>query len=147
MDGGDAGADGAFSDFELAAAGDERGVSDFYAADIGDGVILPGCAVEGDAEIAGTGRGLGGRESAATEQREENYAGSDHKYCSITGRRQYRAWLLCSRVFWEPAILVERIALASERLNHREHGGGTEDTGKAPLRTWRIGDSGALCGG
>ena len=39
MNGGDAGADRAFSDFELAAAGDERGVSDFNAFDVGDGVV------------------------------------------------------------------------------------------------------------
>ena len=68
MNGGDAGADGAFTDFELAAAGDERGVSDFYAADVGDGVVGAGVAVEGDAEVAGSGLGLGGGESARAEK-------------------------------------------------------------------------------
>ncbi len=66
--GGDAGADRAFSDFELAAAGDERGVSDFYAVDVGDGVVRAGRAVEGDAEVAGSGLGLGEGESAGTEK-------------------------------------------------------------------------------
>ena len=65
MNGGDAGADRAFADFEFAAAGDERGVSDFYAFDVGDGVIRAGCAVEGDAEIAGSGLGLGEGEMPA----------------------------------------------------------------------------------
>src|SRR5271167_1566257 len=59
MDGGYAGADWAFSNFELAAAGDERGVSDFDAFDIGDGVVRAGGAVEGDAEVAGSGFSLG----------------------------------------------------------------------------------------
>ena len=42
-------------------AGDERGVSDFDALDVGDGVVGAGSAIEGDAEIAGAGLGLGGR--------------------------------------------------------------------------------------
>src|ERR1019366_1030763 len=72
MDGGDAGGDRAFTDFELAAAGDERGVSDFNAVDVGDGVVRPGSTVEGDAEVAGTGLGLGQGESAGTEKSTEN---------------------------------------------------------------------------
>ena len=71
MDGGDAGADGAFADFELAAAGDERGVSDFDAFDVGDGVVGPGVAVEGDAEIAGAGLGLGGGGECGAEKSAE----------------------------------------------------------------------------
>jgi hypothetical protein len=34
-------------------------VSDFYAFDVGDGVVRAGRAVEGDAQIAGSGLGLG----------------------------------------------------------------------------------------
>lgn len=68
MNGGDAGADRAFTDFELAAAGNERGVSDFDAVDVGDGVVWPGVAVEGDAEVAGARPGLGEGESASTEE-------------------------------------------------------------------------------
>ena len=59
VDGGNAGADWAFSYFELAIAGDERGVSYFHAFDVGDRVIGAGRAVEGDAEVAGAGLGLG----------------------------------------------------------------------------------------
>src|SRR5208283_3009147 len=79
MDGGDAGADRAFSDLEFAVAGDERGVSDFDAVDVGDGVIRAGYAVEGHAEIAGAGLGLGKREGAGTEKNAEKYAGWDHR--------------------------------------------------------------------
>jgi hypothetical protein len=55
MDGSDAGADRAFADHELAAARDERGVADFDSFNVGDGVVGPGSAVEGDAEAAGAG--------------------------------------------------------------------------------------------
>jgi hypothetical protein len=41
---------------------------------------------------------------------------------------------------------VERIALATEKLNHREDRGGAEDTGKALRRTWRIGIPGFIWG-
>ena len=44
----------------LPFAGDERGVADFDSADVGDGVVGAGSAVEGDAEIAGARLGLGG---------------------------------------------------------------------------------------
>ncbi len=57
--GGDTGAYRTFSYLELAAAGDERGVADFDTLDVGDGVVGAGRAVEGDAEIAGAGLGLG----------------------------------------------------------------------------------------
>jgi hypothetical protein len=60
MDGGDSGADGALADDEFAFAGDERGVSDFDAFYVSDGVVGAGSAVEGDAEIAGARLGLGG---------------------------------------------------------------------------------------
>jgi hypothetical protein len=60
MDGRDSGADGALADYEFATAGDERGVADFYALNVCDGVVGSGIAVEGDAEIAGAGLGLGG---------------------------------------------------------------------------------------
>ena len=60
MDGGDAGADGTFADYEFAAAGDERGVADFDALDVCDRVVGAGGAVERDAEIAGARLGLGG---------------------------------------------------------------------------------------
>ena len=74
--GGDAGADWAFSDFEFAAAGDERGVSDFDAFDVGDGVVRAGRAVEGNAQIAGSGLGLGeGRECRRREERREVRSG------------------------------------------------------------------------
>jgi hypothetical protein len=79
MDSGNAGADGAFADFELAVAGDERGVSDFYALDVGDGVIRAGRAVEGDTEIAGTGLGLGEGKSAGTEKSAEK-CGAEREY-------------------------------------------------------------------
>jgi hypothetical protein len=45
---------------ELAVAGDERGVADKDARDVGDGVEGAGCAVEGDAEVAGAGFVWGG---------------------------------------------------------------------------------------
>src|SRR5882762_6974248 len=85
MNSGDAGADGAFSYLELAVAGDERGVSDFYAVDVGDGVILPGVAVEGDAKVAGSGLGLGEGRSGGAEKsaeksgREREHAKSHHR--------------------------------------------------------------------
>ncbi len=84
--GGDAGADRTFSDFEFAAAGDERGVSDFDAFDVGDGVVRAGCAVEGNAEVAGTGLGLGKGDSRDTEKSTERfgeeweYSKSHHKF-------------------------------------------------------------------
>jgi hypothetical protein len=59
MNGGDAGADGTLADYEFAAAGDDRGVADLDAFDICNGVVEAGSAVEGDAEIAGAGPGLG----------------------------------------------------------------------------------------
>src|SRR5258708_7258793 len=68
MNGGDAGADGALSYFEFAAAGGERGVSYFYAFDVGDGVVLAGRAVEGDSQVAGSGFRLGVGESAGTKK-------------------------------------------------------------------------------
>ena len=60
MDCGDSGADGAFANYEFALAGDERGVADFDSFNVCDGVVGAGSAVEGDAEIAGAGLGLGG---------------------------------------------------------------------------------------
>ena len=57
--GSDAGADRTFSNFKFAAAGDERGVSHFYALDVGDGVVCAGRSVEGDAQITGPRLGLG----------------------------------------------------------------------------------------
>src|ERR1700688_4806760 len=76
MNGGDSGADGAFANFEFAAAGDERGVADFDSLDVGDGVVWAGRAVEGDSEIAGSGIGLsraknGGREECAIQQEDK----------------------------------------------------------------------------
>src|SRR5580704_3574374 len=63
MDGGDAGADGSGADYELAAAGDERGMADLDALHVGDGVVGAGSPIEGNAEVAGAGFGLGsGRE-------------------------------------------------------------------------------------
>jgi len=59
MDGGDAGADWTFADYQFAFAGDERGVAYFYSFDVGDGVVGAGSAVEGNSEIAGSGLGLG----------------------------------------------------------------------------------------
>src|SRR5882762_8779036 len=93
MNGGDAGADWAFSDFELAAAGDEGGVSDFDAVDIGDGVVRSGVAVERDAKVAASGLGLGEGESGGAEKsaekcgekygREREHAKSHHRCGSI----------------------------------------------------------------
>ncbi len=60
MDGGHAGTHRSLADYEFAFAGDERGVSDFDALDVGDGVVGAGIAIEWDAEIAGSGLGLGG---------------------------------------------------------------------------------------
>jgi len=71
--GGDAGADRAFADFELAAAGDERGVPDFDTGNVSDGVVGPGRAVERDTKITGSGFGLGeGWSCGAEENGEEN---------------------------------------------------------------------------
>src|SRR6267378_8517552 len=73
--GGDASADGAFADDEFAFAGDERGVADEDARDVGDGVEGAWRAVEGNAEIAGTrfsgGFFLGWRRKDCNEQRIE----------------------------------------------------------------------------
>ena len=49
--------------FSLPLAGDERRFAYFYAFDVGDGVVCAGRAVEGDAQIAGSGLGLGDGES------------------------------------------------------------------------------------
>ena len=73
MNCGNAGADGAFPDFELAGAGDECGVSYFDAVDVGDGVVRAGVAVEGDAEVAGSGLGLAEGRSGGTEKSAEKY--------------------------------------------------------------------------
>ena len=120
MNGGDASADGAFSDYELAAAGDERGVSNFNALDVGDGVVSAGHAVEGDSEVAGTRPDLGDAESASTEdtekekksaekrRQEREYARSHHKCCSITRRRQYKAWKRWFRILLGKAVAVRR---------------------------------------
>ena len=53
--GGNAGADWTFAYYEFAVAGDWRGVSDFYAADVGDGVVGAGSAIEWDAEVSELG--------------------------------------------------------------------------------------------
>ncbi len=57
--GGDSGAHRAFADYELALARDERGVSDFNAFDVGDGVVRAGSAVEGNSQTARARLGLG----------------------------------------------------------------------------------------
>src|SRR5881394_2578067 len=51
--GGDAGADGAFSDLESSVAGNQSGVADEDAGNVGDGVVGAGSAVERNAEVAG----------------------------------------------------------------------------------------------
>src|SRR5277367_1705108 len=45
----------ALSDFELAFAGNQRGVTDLYPFDVGNGVVYPRSSVEGNAQIAGAG--------------------------------------------------------------------------------------------
>src|SRR5579863_3331754 len=52
MNGGDTGADGAGADDEFSFSGDEGGVADFNAGNVGDGIVGTGDAVEGNAEIA-----------------------------------------------------------------------------------------------
>ena len=49
---GDAGADWTFADLQLAFTGNQGGVADEDAIDIGDGVEFSSCAVEGNAKIA-----------------------------------------------------------------------------------------------
>jgi hypothetical protein len=89
-------------------------VSDFYAFDVGDGVVGAGCAVEGDAEVAGSGLGLGDGESAGTEKSAEKHgqerecARSDHKCGSIKLRRQYIAWKSWFRILLGKAAAVRR---------------------------------------
>src|ERR1700687_4189617 len=112
MNSGDAGADRAFSDFELAVAGDERGVSYFYAVDVGDGVIRAGCTVEGDAKVAGSGLGLseggrGGAEKSAEKCGRKRERVNSHHRCGSIVRLIVLRWsfggsikhVRCSRVF------------------------------------------------
>ena len=84
MDGGDASAHRAFADFQLAAAGDERGVPDFNPADVGDGVVRAGRTVKGNAEVAGSGFGLREGETAGTEKsgQKPEHSKSHHRYNS-----------------------------------------------------------------
>src|SRR5262245_2588271 len=50
--GGYTGADRAFADFEFALAGNQRGVPDKDAGNVGDGILRARRAVEGNAEVA-----------------------------------------------------------------------------------------------
>jgi len=98
MDGGDAVADRAFSYFEFAVAGDERGVSYFDTVDVGYGVIRAGCTVEGDAKVAGSGLGLGEGESASTQKKSAEKCGRKweetklHHRCGSIVRLIVRRW-------------------------------------------------------
>ena len=69
---GDAGANGAFADFEFAVAGNERGVADLDAFDVRNRVIRAGRAVEGNAQIAGAGLGLRTRGSGCEYRKKED---------------------------------------------------------------------------
>src|SRR5229473_2371544 len=62
-------------------------------------------------------------------------------------RRQYKAWMPRSRVSGTVQSGTEGIAVTSERLNHREHWGGTEDTGESATANLEDSHSGALSGG
>jgi hypothetical protein len=53
--GGNSGANRTFSDLQLPFSGDERGVTDKDAVDVGDGVEFSGSAIKRNAEIAGAG--------------------------------------------------------------------------------------------
>ena len=52
MNDGDAGAHRPLADHQLAAAGDQRGVTDLDAGDVGDGIERPGGAADRQLEIA-----------------------------------------------------------------------------------------------
>ncbi len=120
-------------------------MSDFYAADVGDGVVRSGNTVEGDAQVAGSGLGLRESECGGAEESGQEREGtkSHHRSGSIVRfmerRRQYKAWLAHSRVFRGRAVRVEGDRVHQRKANHREHRGGTEDTGKsaaANLEDW-----------
>ena len=59
MNGGDAGANRAFADFEFAFAGDQRGVADLDSFHVGDGIVGARSSIEWNAQIAGARLGLG----------------------------------------------------------------------------------------
>ncbi len=59
MNGGDAGANRAFPNFEFAFTRDESGVTDLHSLHIGNGVVRAGSAVERDAQVAGARLALG----------------------------------------------------------------------------------------
>ena len=84
-DGGDSGAYRAFSDFEFATAGDERGVSHFNALHVGDGIVGAGSAVEWDAQVTGSGLRLGGRENTGGEENGNDR--SQERECSKSHHR------------------------------------------------------------
>jgi len=74
MNGGDAGTNGTFANFEFAFAGDERGVADFDSLHVGDGVVGAGCAVEGNAEITGARLGLSEQGGGQSYDQDEHSA-------------------------------------------------------------------------
>jgi hypothetical protein len=55
MNGGYSGAHRSLADYELAFAGNQRGMADFDSFDVCDRIVGSGGTVEGNAEIAGTG--------------------------------------------------------------------------------------------
>jgi len=51
-DSGDSGADRAFADFQFSIAGNQRGVTDENAGNVGDGIERAGSAVKRNSEVA-----------------------------------------------------------------------------------------------
>ena len=97
-DRGDAGAHRALADPERALAADDRAVADLDAGNIGDRVQRPRRAVEGDAEVAGAGRGGllrggGAGRNERSEQRERQGGGEgavSHRDETSSGKRTGR---------------------------------------------------------
>ena len=54
MDGSNPGADWAFSNLKLAFPCNQSRMSDFHPFDVGDGVVIAWCAVEGNSQISRT---------------------------------------------------------------------------------------------
>ena len=71
-DRGDAGPHGAFADLELPRSADDGLVPHGHAGDVGDGVQRAGRALERDAEVSGSTRGLGGQGNHQTEREHES---------------------------------------------------------------------------
>src|SRR5579863_7264755 len=77
MNGGHAGANRAFADFEFAASGNQGSVADLDAFDISDGIVGAGRAVKRNSEIASAGFGLSGKTGCGKTDGENSKSEND----------------------------------------------------------------------